>query len=181
LDLNLMRELSVQTESKIVLLVVDGLGGLPMEPGGATELESAATPNLDRLAASSDLGLSRPVGAGISPGSGPGHLALFGYDPLRFQVGRGVLSALGVGFDLQRSDLAARINFATLDDSGRSPTAAPGASLRRRARSSSGSSTRACTSTAPRSPSSTRRSTGPWRSSGARVSRASSTTRTPRG
>jgi 2,3-bisphosphoglycerate-independent phosphoglycerate mutase len=114
-----MRELSVQTESKIVLLVVDGLGGLPMEPGGATELESAATPNLDRLAARSDLGLSRPVAAGVSPGSGPGHLALFGYDPLRFQVGRGVLSALGVGFDLQRSDLAARINFATLDDSGK--------------------------------------------------------------
>jgi 2,3-bisphosphoglycerate-independent phosphoglycerate mutase len=114
-----MRELSVQTESKIVLLVVDGLGGLPMEPGGATELESAATPNLDRLAASSDLGLSRPVAAGVSPGSGPGHLALFGYDPIRFQVGRGVLSALGVGFELQRSDLAARINFATLDDSGK--------------------------------------------------------------
>ena len=114
-----MRELSVGTESKIVLLVVDGLGGLPMEPGGQTELEAAATPNLDRLAASSDLGLSRPVAAGVSPGSGPGHLALFGYDPLRFQVGRGVLSALGVGFELQRSDLAARINFATLDDAGK--------------------------------------------------------------
>ncbi|HEV2744590.1 MAG TPA: phosphoglycerate mutase, partial [Rubrobacter sp.] len=119
MDLNLMRELSVQTESKIVLLVVDGLGGLPMEPGGQTELEAAATPNLDALAARSDLGLSRPVGAGISPGSGPGHLALFGYNPLRFQVGRGVLSALGVGFELQRSDLAARINFATLDESGK--------------------------------------------------------------
>jgi 2,3-bisphosphoglycerate-independent phosphoglycerate mutase len=119
LDLNLMRELSVQTESKIVLLVVDGLGGLPMEPGGQTELEAAATPNLDALAARSDLGLSRPVAAGVSPGSGPGHLALFGYDPLRFQVGRGVLSALGVGFELQRSDLAARINFATLDESGK--------------------------------------------------------------
>ncbi len=114
-----MRELSVQTESKIVLLVVDGLGGLPMEPGGQTELEAAATPNLDALAARSDLGLSRPVAAGVSPGSGPGHLALFGYDPLRFQVGRGVLSALGVGFELQRSDLAARINFATLDESGK--------------------------------------------------------------
>ena len=114
-----MRELSVGTKSKIVLLVVDGLGGLPMEPGGQTELESAATPNLDALAARSDLGLSRPVAAGVSPGSGPGHLALFGYDPLRFQVGRGVLSALGVGFELQRSDLAARINFATLDDAGK--------------------------------------------------------------
>jgi 2,3-bisphosphoglycerate-independent phosphoglycerate mutase len=118
LDLNLMRELSVETESKIVLLVVDGLGGLPMEPGGQTELEAANTPNLDALAARSDLGLSRPVAAGVSPGSGPGHLGLFGYDPLHFQVGRGVLSALGVGFDLQKSDLAARINFATLDDSG---------------------------------------------------------------
>ena len=114
-----MCELSVETESKIVLLVVDGLGGLPMEPGGATELEAANTPNLDALATRSDLGLSRPVAAGVSPGSGPGHLGLFGYDPLRFQVGRGVLSALGVGFDLQKSDLAARINFATLDGSGK--------------------------------------------------------------
>jgi 2,3-bisphosphoglycerate-independent phosphoglycerate mutase len=119
LDLNLMRELSVKTETKIVLLVIDGLGGLPMEPGGQTELEAAKTPNLDALAARSDLGLSRPVAAGVSPGSGPGHLGLFGYDPLHFQVGRGVLSALGVGFELQSSDLAARINFATLDDSGR--------------------------------------------------------------
>jgi len=119
LDLNLMRELSVKTETKILLLVIDGLGGLPMEPGGQTELEAAETPNLDALAARSDLGLSRPVAAGVSPGSGPGHLGLFGYDPLHFQVGRGVLSALGVGFELQSSDLAARINFATLDDSGR--------------------------------------------------------------
>lgn len=114
-----MRELSVETESKIVLLVVDGLGGLPMEPGGQTELEAANTPNLDALAARSDLGLSRPVAAGVSPGSGPGHLGLFGYDPLHFQVGRGVLSALGVGIDLQKSDLAARINFATLDEAGK--------------------------------------------------------------
>ena len=114
-----MRELSVKTETKILLLVIDGLGGLPMEPGGQTELEAAETPNLDALAARSDLGLSRPVAAGVSPGSGPGHLGLFGYDPLHFQVGRGVLSALGVGFELQSSDLAARINFATLDDSGR--------------------------------------------------------------
>jgi 2,3-bisphosphoglycerate-independent phosphoglycerate mutase len=118
-NLALMRELSVSTESKIVLLVLDGLGGLPMEPGGKTELEAAETPNLDRLAASSDLGLSLPVGAGISPGSGPGHLALFGYNPLEYPVGRGVLSALGVGFELESSDLAARINFATIDDSGK--------------------------------------------------------------
>ncbi len=119
MNLDLMRELSVSTDSKIVLLVLDGLGGLPMEPGGKTELEAAETPNLDLLAASSDLGLSLPVGAGISPGSGPGHLALFGYNPLEYPVGRGVLSALGVGFELESSDLAARINFATIDDSGK--------------------------------------------------------------
>lgn len=115
-----MRELSVPTDSKIVLLVLDGLGGLPNEDG-ETELEAANTPNLDALAASSDLGLSRPLGsqAGVSPGSGPGHLALFGYDPLRYEVGRGVLSALGVGFELEENDLAARVNFATKDESGR--------------------------------------------------------------
>jgi 2,3-bisphosphoglycerate-independent phosphoglycerate mutase len=119
LDLNLMRELSVSTDSRIVLLVLDGLGGLPMDPFGRTELEAANTPNFDTLAARSDLGLSRPVAAGVSPGSGPGHLALFGYDPLKFEVGRGVLSALGIGFELGENDLAARINFATKDESGK--------------------------------------------------------------
>ena len=114
-----MRELSVKTDSKIVLLVIDGVGGLPIDPSGQTELEVANTPNLDALAASSDLGLSRPVAAGVSPGSGPGHLALFGYDPIRYLVGRGVLSALGVGFELGENDLAARINFATKDSSGK--------------------------------------------------------------
>ena len=120
MDLDLMRELSVKTDSKIVLLVIDGIGGLPVEGSdGKTELEAADTPNLDSLAARSDLGLSRPVAAGVSPGSGPGHLALFGYDPIQFLVGRGVLSALGVGFELGENDLAARINFATKDSSGR--------------------------------------------------------------
>ena len=114
-----MRELSVKTESKILLLILDGLGGLPMDPSGPTELEAADAPSFDALAARSDLGLSLPVAAGVSPGSGPGHLALFGYDPLQYVVGRGVLSALGVGFDLGENDLAARLNFATLAESGK--------------------------------------------------------------
>lgn len=120
MNLDLMRELSFSTESKIVLLVLDGLGGLPDEEG-RTELEAASAPNLDALAARSDLGLSRPLGTqgGVSPGSGPGHLGLFGYDPLEYVVGRGILSALGVGLELGENDLAARINFATRDESGR--------------------------------------------------------------
>ena len=119
MNLDLVRELAVSTDSRIILLVLDGLGGLPMDPFGRTELEAANTPNLDSLAARSDLGLSRPVAAGVSPGSGPGHLALFGYDPLEYEVGRGVLSALGIGFELSENDLAARINFATKDEAGR--------------------------------------------------------------
>lgn len=103
---------------RIILIVMDGLGGLPLEPAGRTELESAATPNLDRLAGRAALGLHVPVTHGIAPGSGPGHLALFGYDPVRYNIGRGVLSALGVGFDLEHGDIAVRLNLATIDADG---------------------------------------------------------------
>src|SRR5207237_6018064 len=112
---DLVAELRETNDSKIVLLVADGLGGLPLQPGGKTELETAHTPNLDALAASGVLGLSTPVLPGITPGSGPGHLGLFGYDPLQFQIGRGVLEALGIDFDLGPDDVAIRGNFCTLD------------------------------------------------------------------
>ncbi len=113
---------------KIVLLVMDGLGGLPMEVGGATELETAHTPNLDRMASEATTGLSIPIRPGVEPGSGPAHLSLFSYDPVKYEIGRGVLEALGIGFALQASDLAARGNFATADADGTIMTAAPAAS-----------------------------------------------------
>jgi len=113
---DLMRQLQVKNDSKMVLLVADGLGGLPLHPGEKTELETARTPNLDALATSGVLGLSTPVIPGITPGSGPGHLGLFGYDPLEFNIGRGVLEALGIDFDLGPNDVAIRGNFVTVDE-----------------------------------------------------------------
>jgi 2,3-bisphosphoglycerate-independent phosphoglycerate mutase len=115
---DLMRELGEPNATKIVLLVADGLGGLPMEPGGLTELESARRPNLDSLARDGVTGLSIPVLPGITPGSGPGHLGLFGYDPLQYRIGRGVLEALGIDFHVGAKDVAARGNFCTLDAKG---------------------------------------------------------------
>lgn len=117
-NLELMRRLHQSADTKIVLLVIDGLGGLPIEPGGPTELEAADTPNLDQLAAEGTLGLTVPVRHGITPGSGPGHLSLFGYDPVEFDVGRGVIESAGIGLDVAKGDLAARGNFATIDQDG---------------------------------------------------------------
>ncbi|NPV68297.1 MAG: 2,3-bisphosphoglycerate-independent phosphoglycerate mutase [Anaerolineae bacterium] len=114
----LIRRLAKSNGGKILLLVMDGLGGLPREQGGPTELEAAHTPNMDRLAQEGAVGLSIPVARGISPGSGPAHLALFGYDPVEFEVGRGVLSAFGVGLELGPTDVAARGNFCTVDANG---------------------------------------------------------------
>jgi 2,3-bisphosphoglycerate-independent phosphoglycerate mutase len=114
----LIRELREPGDSKIVLLVADGLGGLPMEPGGKTELESARTPNLDACAREGICGLSIPVLPGITPGSGPGHLGLFGYDPLEYRIGRGILEAMGIHFQVGPRDVAARGNFCTVNDAG---------------------------------------------------------------
>lgn len=117
-DLEILEEISVASPSKIVMLVIDGLGGLPHAKTGKTELETASTPHLDKLARSGACGLIDPVGPGITPGSGPAHLALFGYDPLKFRIGRGVLEALGVGFELTERDVAARGNFCTVNENG---------------------------------------------------------------
>jgi 2,3-bisphosphoglycerate-independent phosphoglycerate mutase len=113
-----LRRLIVPAETKIALIVMDGLGGLPREPGGRTELETAHTPNMDALALHSALGLSSPAGTGIAVGSGPGHVALFGFDPIENEIGRGALEALGVDFDLRPGDVAARGNFCTVDQNG---------------------------------------------------------------
>ncbi len=114
----LWRSLARPASTKLVLLVFDGLGGLPRNAQGDTELEHAECPNLDRLAAGGITGLHQPVGWGVTPGSGPGHLALFGYDPVEHQIGRGALSALGVNVPLAPGDIAIRLNFSAIDESG---------------------------------------------------------------
>jgi 2,3-bisphosphoglycerate-independent phosphoglycerate mutase len=117
-NLELIKQLSITSPTKIVLLVIDGLGGLPHPQTGKSELETASTPNLDRLAKEGNCGLIDPVGMGITPGSSPGHLALFGYDPVKFNVGRGVVETMGIDFELEEKDIAARGNFGTVDKKG---------------------------------------------------------------
>lgn len=116
-QLELMSSLSIPGTTKMVLLVMDGVGGLP-GPNGLTELETAKTPNLDALAKRGITGLTTPARPGVIPGSGPGHVGLFGYDPMDWEIGRGVLEALGIDFDLGPNDVAARGNFATVDADG---------------------------------------------------------------
>jgi 2,3-bisphosphoglycerate-independent phosphoglycerate mutase len=117
MDLDLIRRLSQPADTKVVLCVLDGLGGI-QGPRGRTELEEANLVNLDRLAEAGSLGRTLPVGYGITPGSGPGHIALFGYDPLTYEIGRGALEATGIGFELGPHDVAARGNLCDLDGDG---------------------------------------------------------------
>ncbi len=116
---DLTRELKSKEGGRIVMLVADGMGGMPSWPGGPTELEAAKTPNLDRLARKGVSGSMIPIKPGITPGSGPGHLGLFGYDPLKYVIGRGVLEATGVGFAVGEKDVAIRGNFCTLGPDGK--------------------------------------------------------------
>src|SRR5262249_21529010 len=115
---DLIRDLREPNDTKIVLLVADGLGGLPIEPGGKTELESARTPNLDACVREGVSCLITPGLPGRTPGSGPGRLRLFGYDPLQHRIGRGILEALGINFQVGPKDVAIRGNFCTVDGSG---------------------------------------------------------------
>jgi 2,3-bisphosphoglycerate-independent phosphoglycerate mutase len=116
---DIIKELAVTSPEKIVMLVMDGLGGLPDPVTGKSELETASIPNLDKIAAAGICGMQDPISPGITPGSGPGHLALFGYDPITYKIGRGALEATGIDVELKDGDVAARGNFCTIDENGR--------------------------------------------------------------
>ncbi len=119
IDFPHIEDICQSTPSKVVMLVVDGLGGAPHPETGKSELEEARTPNLDKLASRSVCGLTTPVMPGVTPGSGPGHLSLFGYDPVKYLIGRGALEALGIDVEMREGDVAARGNFCTVDGQGR--------------------------------------------------------------
>ena len=119
MDPHLLTGLLVPGSSKIVFIILDGVGGIQIEEKGGTELQVARTPNLDKLAEVSSCGLLEPISPGITPGSGPSHFALFGYDPFQYNIGRGILEATGIDFPLTEKDVVARINFATADNKGR--------------------------------------------------------------
>ena len=119
MDPSVLTGLLTPASSKIVFLVLDGVGGIQVEEKGGTELQVARTPNLDHLAEVSSCGLMEPVSPGITPGSGPSHFALFGYDPFQYNIGRGILEATGIDFPLTERDVVARINFATIDKAGK--------------------------------------------------------------
>jgi len=119
MDTSLLTELLIPGSTKIVFLILDGLGGIQVEGKGGTELQVARTPNLDQLAGASSCGLLDPVGPGVTPGSGPAHFALFGYDPVQYNIGRGILEATGIDFPLTERDVVARINYATVDPGGK--------------------------------------------------------------
>jgi 2,3-bisphosphoglycerate-independent phosphoglycerate mutase len=118
MDFEFLKELIIPADTKIAMIIMDGLGGLPLEEGGKTELETARTPNLDALATKSALGLTIPLAPGITVESGPGHLGIFGYDPIQYRIGRGVLEAVGLGLNLGPNDVAARGNFCSVDAAG---------------------------------------------------------------
>jgi len=119
MDPKKLSELLMPNSSKIVFIILDGLGGIQVKEKGGTELQVAKTPNLDQLAEVSSCGLMEPVSPGVTPGSGPSHFALFGYDPVQYNIGRGILEATGIDFPLTERDVVARINFATVDKDGR--------------------------------------------------------------
>jgi 2,3-bisphosphoglycerate-independent phosphoglycerate mutase len=118
MDPEFIDSLVVKNSTKIIFLIMDGLGGLPMGQGDKKELEAAKTPNMDALAGKSVCGLLDPIGYGVTPGSGPAHFALFGYDPIKNNIGRGILEAAGIDFPMTERDLLIRINFATIDKNG---------------------------------------------------------------
>ncbi|MDI6752856.1 MAG: 2,3-bisphosphoglycerate-independent phosphoglycerate mutase [Thermodesulfobacteriota bacterium] len=119
MDPSLLTDLLTPASSKIVFIILDGVGGIQVEEKGGTELQAARKPNLDQLAEVSSCGLLEPISPGITPGSGPAHFALFGYDPFQYNIGRGILEATGIDFPLTERDVVARINYATIDNNGK--------------------------------------------------------------